>query len=284
MDKEKTNKDTKTKAVFVDLDSTLTPTNDPSFVSEANIKALKELQQRGIYVIIATGRTLRDAISIRDKIRLNEFGDYTISSNGSLVTGKDLEELNSNFLSFKNYKMLIDFGIENKYAIKITSERALFIDNFLFRTIAKFFDKSFSYHKYSKLEIDSLSKTNHDKVGFFFYKKKDAIEAIKNIKDTFHDDFEVVLTANGHYIEVTNNSATKAHGAQILADKLNIDLEESYAFGDSLNDWEIFRLVGKGIAMENSMHPLFEVAFDRTLSIDNDGVAFYINRKILSNE
>lgn len=271
-------------AVFVDLDSTLTPTNDPSFVSESNIKALKELQNNEIYVIIATGRTLRDAEIIREKIRLNKFGDYTISSNGSLVTGKNLDEINSNFLSKKDYKMLIDFGIENKYAIKVTSERALYIDNFLFRLIAKFYDRSFSYRKTSKLDIESLTEANHDKVGFFFYKKSDAIEAIKKIKTTFHDDFEVVLTANGHYIEVTNNSATKAHGAQILADRLNIDLDESYAFGDSLNDWEMFKLVGKGIAMENSMDKLFEVAFDRTLSIDNDGVAFYINRKILEND
>ncbi len=53
-----------------------------------------------------------------------------------------------------------------------------------------------------------------------------------------------------------------------------------YAFGDGVNDSEMFRMVGHGIAMGNAVEQLKQIAEENTLSVHEDGVADYIRRKL----
>ena len=52
----------------------------------------------------------------------------------------------------------------------------------------------------------------------------------------------------------------------------DIGLEQTVAFGDSMNDYEIVREAGIGIAMGNSVEELKAVADYVTDDIDRDGV------------
>ena len=58
-----------------------------------------------------------------------------------------------------------------------------------------------------------------------------------------------------------------------LADSLQIRLEETAAFGDEVNDMEMLRKAGLGIAMENADDVVKKSADDTTVSNDEDGVA-----------
>ena len=59
----------------------------------------------------------------------------------------------------------------------------------------------------------------------------------------------------------------------LLYQKLGIDYENTYAFGDGVNDIEMFQLVKHGIAMGNAVQELKNIASDITKSVDDDGVA-----------
>ena len=66
--------------VFVDIDDTLNPSNDP--VSEYTKQVMTKLKENGIKVVVNTGRSATYAINKSKEANLSE---YVISSNGSEV-------------------------------------------------------------------------------------------------------------------------------------------------------------------------------------------------------
>ena len=64
--------------VFVDIDDTLNPSNEP--VSEYTKQVMKKLKENGIKVVVNTGRSATYAINKSKEANLCE---YVISSNGS---------------------------------------------------------------------------------------------------------------------------------------------------------------------------------------------------------
>jgi len=80
-------------------------------------------------------------------------------------------------------------------------------------------------------------------------------------------------TSSGHGdIDIIQPGLNKAAGLTELGQVLNIKLDEMMAFGDGGNDLEMIREVGLGIAMENAQPNVIEVADERTLSNQDQGV------------
>ena len=67
-------------------------------------------------------------------------------------------------------------------------------------------------------------------------------------------------------------TASKAQGLLRLCDYYGIDVKDTYAFGDSMNDYEIVQTAGTGIAMGNALDVLKEAADYVTADIREDGV------------
>ena len=63
-----------------------------------------------------------------------------------------------------------------------------------------------------------------------------------------------------------------------MYEKLGIEKENTYAFGDGVNDVEMIQLVGHGVAMGNAVEELKEVADEVTLSVDDHGIAAYFDK------
>lgn len=72
--------------------------------------------------------------------------------------------------------------------------------------------------------------------------------------------------------DVVEKEASKAHGLKRLCAYYGIPLEDTVAFGDSMNDYEIVREAGVGVAMGNSVDALKEAADYVTDDIDRDGI------------
>ncbi len=270
----------KPAAVFIDIDNTLIPSGNGSEISEANLKALQALQEEKIYVILATGRSEKDALQINEKIRINDYGNYLIVANGSKIFGYEREILNENFLERHDFDDLIAFAKKNNYNIKFSNIDSIYNNFNRFNKVINSFYKRYQFTNYEQIAIEKFEKDNFAKVGFFFFKTEEAARELEKLKQAF-PHLEIVLTGRGHYIEITNGSVNKAYGAQLLADLLDFKLESSIAFGDSMNDFPLFEAVGFAVAMKNSMKDLLQVADYETLSAADDGVAHFVNEKIL---
>ncbi len=68
----------------------------------------------------------------------------------------------------------------------------------------------------------------------------------------------------------------KIEAIKALSETSGISLADTAAFGDNLNDMEMLKLCGKGIAVANAVPEVLEIADEVTLSNDEDGVAMWL--------
>lgn len=79
-------------------------------------------------------------------------------------------------------------------------------------------------------------------------------------------------------IEVTLAGATKGTGVDWLSDHLGLGRSDSIAFGDSENDLPLLGHVGRFVGMGNSTPAVVAVADELCGSVDEDGVAAWLER------
>ena len=73
-------------------------------------------------------------------------------------------------------------------------------------------------------------------------------------------------------------SSGKVQAILSLSERSGIPVSEFVAFGDDLNDIEMLRACGTGVAVGNAIGEVKEVADHITLSNDEDGVAVYLEK------
>ena len=79
-----------------------------------------------------------------------------------------------------------------------------------------------------------------------------------------------------HVIEIVKRGINKAVGVKKVADYYNIPSSRVIAFGDEDNDIEMLQYAKYGVAMENGIDKVKEVASDITKSNEEDGIAEYL--------
>jgi Cof subfamily protein (haloacid dehalogenase superfamily) len=89
--------------------------------------------------------------------------------------------------------------------------------------------------------------------------------------------------ANGHLIQIMNKSATKWNGVKVMLDAANCTAEETIYFGDDYDDIESIKMCGIGVAVSNATAEVKSEANYITESNDEDGVAKFIEKRILKN-
>ncbi|MFJ2367678.1 Cof-type HAD-IIB family hydrolase [Microbacterium sp. NPDC087665] len=91
--------------------------------------------------------------------------------------------------------------------------------------------------------------------------------------------FEATLSG-APFVEIMAQGVTKATGLARLCGHLGIDRAHVVAFGDALNDVEMLRWAGHGVAMAGADDIVRDAADEVTLSNDEDGVARVIERVV----
>ncbi len=80
------------------------------------------------------------------------------------------------------------------------------------------------------------------------------------------------------FVEIMAEGVTKATGLATLCAHLGIAQEEVIAFGDALNDVEMLRWAGRGVAMGNAEDAVIAAADEVTATNAEDGVAQVVER------
>ncbi|WP_373205829.1 HAD family hydrolase [Clostridium tertium] len=251
--------------VFFDVDGTLidwrkgiyTPTN-------ATKEAINKLKANGYLTVLATGRPKSSITNEIVDLGLNGY----IASNGAYaeienelifnecINNKKLEDILS-FLEENDIVYILE-GQENNYVLDINNEKVrdlvikanLGIENFT-----------------EDWEKDTVKTSKIIAIG------KD-INSYKLVCDKYKDE-GLAFMANqfGDTFEIYVSKYTKGYGVDHLLEKLGIDRENAYAFGDGENDIEMFQVVKHGIAMGGYHKGLEEHAFNFTEDVENEGIA-----------
>ena len=102
------------KAVFIDIDETLT--NSKREVTEKTLDQIKRCIEKGILIILTSGRARKDAINYQKQIGASP---YIISSNGaSCYDELKKKEIFKEPIKKEVVKQLLEYAHENEYTIK----------------------------------------------------------------------------------------------------------------------------------------------------------------------
>ena len=236
-----------TKVLFFDIDGTLTDTHGglPEIPAGAQRK-MKELQERGYLLFLASGRPYAFIPEI-----LTNFGfDGAVLCNGAHV------EMNGQFIyhqptDLKKTIDLVNHLDENNFEYIIETKRGAYL--------IEDFNREDIIAECLKLEV-SVPDEHQAK-----------------IEEIILNDFNYDKHGTDNAFEIYSNVISKATGVQKVLEYLNLNVQDSYAFGDGLNDLEMIQTVGTGVAMGNAVDELKAVSDLVCDSVHNNGLEKVLN-------
>lgn len=86
--------------------------------------------------------------------------------------------------------------------------------------------------------------------------------------------------SDGDWYKFTKSGITKEKAILAVCEACHADVSEIIAFGDDYADIGMLKLCGVGVAMDNAVQEVKDIADDITLSNEEDGVAAYLEKWI----
>lgn len=228
------------KMIVTDLDGTYLR-NDKS-ISEYSRNIVNALRKKGYIFVVATARPVRSVVGI-DNLDF----DAGIFHNGAVIYNKK--------------ELIGNFGISNAYSIikKIVSEYtnlniAVESNDVLYAN----FDASQTWpetHYIFTNNFFEIQGAISDKIIV----EVTSIDDMNRIKKFLTNDLYIQLSEN-RVAMIMNKKANKVFGVQRLANLYKIAMEDIVAFGDDYNDIEMLKAVGMGIAVNNALDEVKDIA------------------------
>jgi 5-amino-6-(5-phospho-D-ribitylamino)uracil phosphatase len=283
------------KLLALDLDGTLL--NSSGQISIANKTAVKLAEESGVLVTIATGRRFRDALPVALELELNA---PVVCHNGALIKFADsLEIVHSSIIGTQTVLEIIEtgkkFGGDALVSCSPNSHGVLLYDNISDSNIPlkRYIEWSKRLHgenaDSSVHHVDSLEKviSNEEVIHISFsgmcepmarlqVELETVLQDSVNIQSTMYPKLDFTL------LDILPPNCSKASALGHLAEINNLTFENIMAIGDNFNDVQMLEFSQKPIIMGNADETLRQREdFYTTLSNDEDGVAFAINKFIL---
>ena len=276
------------KLVALDLDGTLF--DNSSHISERNLTAIRSITDKGIHVVISTGRPF-EGIPF-DQIKGTGI-NYAITANGSAIYRLPEKEcIFSNCMRPETVAPIIRYlqtkDIQydafiggNRYSEEHGQD--------VIERLTQMPAATRSYIKASGILTENLADfilerdLEVQKMTLNFYplpdgSYKDRVDVWNHLKA---NPQVTVLSGGYQNVEFTKAGTTKAMGLRFLAEMFEIPIEETMAVGDSQNDMDIMQAAGIGVAMENATDEVKAIADFVTKSNLEDGVGYAIEKFIL---
>lgn len=271
------------KWCICDMDGTLL--NSKGLISAKNEAALKKLQNMGVEIIIASGRT---DLMMKQYINQLNISGHIICCNGAIVKNiKKNEIVYSKMMDKKTANYIMEFFFKNNLNFLVYTEDVVFSNKDNPR--AKHFEnvnESLPIAEKTPIryfDLDSMNIIdNRDIIKILLVESdEDLREYVANHLKGF-SNISLVSSAKG-LLDVWASNTSKGSAVKVLAEKLDINLEDVIAFGDNYNDFELLEAVGVSIAMENAVEQIKTIAKIVTLTNDDNGVAYAIDNYILKS-
>ena len=278
--------------VVVDLDGTML--NSYGMVTENTKKSIRQTIEKGIDVIIASGRPIDSIKTIAKEIGSK---NYFIAGNGALIYDMKKDEIiYDKFLPKHKVLEIIKICEENSISYNVYTDQTILATalkyNVLYyqkenlkkeenkQTKISMIENMYEYvknkkeEKYLKITICDDNQTVFQSI----IRKLRKIQGIE-VLDVSHMSRKTIkqgteeITIAYYYTEITVQNVDKWNAVEFLMEKLNISKEEIVAIGDNVNDRKMIQEAGLGVAMEGSTPEITQIADDVTTSNNEEGVA-----------
>ena len=253
----------KKKIIFFDVDGTLY-TNELGGITDNVKNAIAATRALGHLCFVASGRPYG---YIADNVKAIGFDGYVLA-NGANIKYQN-HDLEKRFLNYKDVKELcqnlkkknIEYVLQTSTLCYLNKENKCLLDfykkcNIDFNNFCFDYDEEEIMHKVVKIEV--------------WVKDQEELD----FAISCYGAFQYELHPDNHSMEIYAKDVSKATGILDVLRLLNIDIKDSYCFGDGPNDVEMFETVGHAIAMGNAIDIIKEKADEVCLSVKEDGVYY----------
>ncbi len=259
------------KLVASDLDGTIIDKNN--YIYKNNFTAIDDLNNHKMNFVICTGKTYPITKKICSKINAS----YGIFGNGNQIidlrTGK---EIYNNLLSKEQTLKCIDIAKKNHLHVHIYTDKDVISEDLLYLDLRNYKlqtdTKSEQYMDFKIVDnIKDYILTNNVRVCKLVVTSdtstKAVSEEIMNTLDVsvttirkFGQYKDLIINKEYEYIDITPKEVNKNTALKILGDYLNIKPTEMLTIGDNLNDFDMVKNAGVGVAVANAYDELKQVA------------------------
>ena len=267
------------KLIAIDMDGTLLLPDHT--ISPAVKKAIAAAREKGVNVVLTTGRPYAGVHNYLRELHMDKPGDYCITYNGALVQkASDGSTVAQTTLSYDDYRYLEQLSREVGSHFHALDRNTLYTAN-----------RDISYYTVHESFIANIplvfsEPENMDKNGAYLKVMmidEPAIldKAIAKIPAEVHERY-TLLKSSPYFLEILDKRVNKGTGVKSLAETLGITPDEIMTLGDQENDIAMIEYAGLGVAMDNAIDSVKEVADFVTKSNLEDGVAYAIEKFVLN--
>lgn len=244
------------KTLFFDVDGTLFNSNKE--IPDSTKEALRLARNNGFELAIATGRAPFMIQDILDELKIDSY----ICFNGQYVVYKG-EPIFTDGVPLHELEEIIQYGEERSVDFVFLNEREM---------VANASDNRMIETSLSTLEYP------YPRVEPSFYLKNDVYQTLAFIDEeqehVYREAFPNVQFVRWHEYscDILPREGSKARGIEKFIAASGARIEDTVAFGDGLNDVEMLRAVGLGVAMGNGHRDALAAADVVAPHVDEGGI------------
>ncbi len=270
------------RLIVSDVDHTLL--NSEHRITERTEKTLRAALDKGVQMMLATGKTFTSASNIVRQLGLST---PTICAQGTVVFNPDGTVRYQQTLDPVITRQIITFAEDRGFSVVAYSGDRLLLR----RSHPEFEAMMARYHEPAPEVVGPLQNLMDrlpiNKLVVFSF-ADDAPRAIKALR------WQLSMQVNGsvrlmqagvsRMIEILPPGAGKGALLKQVLKELQVLPEEVLAIGDAENDLEMIQMAGVGVAVGNAAQPVKDAADYVAPSFDDDGVADAVERFILKTQ
>jgi hypothetical protein len=264
--------------IALDIDGTLL--DSKTQLPKENVRAIVDAAERGIEILLATGRRFDFARTVSDLIPCDL---HLIVNNGALIKSKFGETHQRLLLPAEVARNVVEalpqYLPEAAVVFDRPGEKQVFLERIDYDDPYR--GRYFRRNSEHIGEIRPLTAcfNGQDPIQVGYVGRVEAIRGVKRDLNAlpFSEDFKVSLTEYAQrdlsILDVMRRGVTKGFALAEWAQRRGISRQEVMAIGDNWNDREMLEFAGFPVVMGNSVPELQSLGWTVTLSNDENGVA-----------
>ena len=269
------------KIITCDLDDTLLSTDRT--ICTRNIDAIRAATELGVRFVCSSGRGYISFQHTLQQLGLYDLaGQYSISFNGSCITeNKENRVLYLEGISTELADEIYRRGLKYDLCLHVYTRDKVFVYNI------NESEKEFLHNRQDYIEITDrdLSFLKGEQIIKVIY-EHEGYDYLDPIQRTLEEEGLVrdceLSNSSGRYLEFNKRGVSKGAGLRRLAQILGVDMQDTLAIGDNVNDLSMIRAAGLGAGVANTFAGIRD-EFDYISPATNDegGVGEIIEKFVL---